>query len=192
MAETEGPQTFLGEENKPIDITRWPDVNVAKLADVNVGKLPEVQHRFSVDSPVSAIVDVKNAIVKADVNLAPVEVKPVKADLTVADVGIKPVTAGVTLAPVTVTEVGLKPVNVGFSTDSPPVKLDLKDASASVAMNIATPNPVSLSPVALRFVLSEPIVAKSDYTFSLTINKQEILSVSLSGTTTIRHPPKEV
>ena len=82
-----------------------------------------------------------------------------------------------------------KPVNVGF-TESP-VRVGFTDSPANVNMNIITPNAVGVNllgskePVALRFVLSEPIVAKSDYTIAMKINGAEVFSINVAGTTVI-------
>lgn len=80
------------------------------------------------------------------------------------------------------------PVKVGF-TDSP-VKVGFGESPANVNMNIITPSAVGVNllgskePVALRFVITEPIVAKSDYSISLKVNGSEVFSVNIAGTTT--------
>jgi hypothetical protein len=86
--------------------------------------------------------------------------------------------------------VGLtKPVNIGFSES--PVNIGFTDKAANVNMNIVTPNAVGVNllgssePVALRLVITEPIVAKSDYSIQLKINGNEVFSVSVAGTTTL-------
>jgi hypothetical protein len=114
--------TIGTEEKQPVDILRWPNL----------------EHRFTKDSPVS-------------VNVA-------------------------------------SPINVGVTT---PVNLGFTETPANVNMNIITPNAVGVNllgskePVALRFVITEPIVAKSDYTIQLKINGNEVFSVSIAGTTTL-------
>ncbi len=110
-------------EQQPVDIVRWPNV----------------EHRFTSDSPL---------------------------------------------------HVGLtKPIGVDF-TDSP-VRVGFTEAPANVNMNIITPNAVGISvlgskePVALRFVLTEPIVAKSEYTIAMKINGAEVFSIQVAGQTVI-------
>jgi hypothetical protein len=86
-------------------------------------------------------------------------------------------------------QVGLtKPVNVGFT--EAPLRVGLTEP-ANVNMNIITPNAVGVNllgskePVALRFVIGEPIIAKSDYTIAMKINGAEVFSISVAGTTVI-------
>lgn len=94
-------------------------------------------------------------------------------------------------------QVGLtKPVNVGFT--EAPMRVGFTDSPANVNMNIITPNGVGVNllgskePVALRFVIGEPIVAKSDYTIAMKINGAEVFSISVAGTTVIsQQSPKE-
>ena len=86
---------------------------------------------------------------------------------------------------------GDAPVKVGFGES--PVKVGFTDTPAQVNMNIVTPNAVGVNiahatkePVALRFVITEPIVAKSNYTIQLKVNGNEVFAVTIAGTTTLQ------
>lgn len=129
---------------------------------VDIVRWPNLEHRFSSDSPLQ-------------VGLT----KPVELGLT------KPVEVGFTDAP----------VRVGFT--EAPVRVGFTEAPANVNMNIITPNAVGVSvlgskdPVALRFVLSEPIVAKSEYTIAMKINGAEVFSIQVAGQTVIAQQSRE-
>jgi hypothetical protein len=86
------------------------------------------------------------------------------------------------------------PIDVGVTT---PVNLGFTDRPANVNMSVQTPGAIgvrilgSSEPIALRLVIAEPIVARSDYEIQLHLKGNAVLSVSVSGTTTFATPVKD-
>jgi hypothetical protein len=147
-----------------------PPTEPQQQQPIDIVRMPNLEHRFQTDNPLGVKVGfAPETSLKVGVSSD----NTVKVGFSAeSPVNVAPVSVGLTT-----------PVNVGFGKEP-----------ANVNMNILAPNGVGVNllgskePVALRFVLGQDIVARSEYAISLSINEKEVFAVSIKGTTTFTSP----